>query len=177
MAIIQNKAEVGDNLYRFYNPEAKSRTCVISAHGLWSTTFGAPMRLGHNNVKLRYYSAHHHVVNDAGLPEYTSDRESDFETLTPDTSPDYLLFKYMNSEINPGRFKKHNKSGENYRGASYAATSDNVDIITIRNRHRFNPVRLSVVLKTLWANNLNYDEIRCVFCRGVLDTKIQTSNS
>ncbi|GBQ95697.1 hypothetical protein AA23498_2404 [Acetobacter nitrogenifigens DSM 23921 = NBRC 105050] len=126
------------------------------------------MRLGHSNVRLRYYSAHHYAVDDAGLPAYTRDSVAAVETLTPDTSPDYLLFKYTNSEFKPSWLKRHNDNGENYAGVSFAAKVDNIDIITIRNRHGFNPIRLSVVLKNLWSNGLDYDEIRCVFCRGVL---------
>jgi len=177
---------IGENAYLWHKSDKiPPRTrCIITAHGMQFATWKLPMNLGRPDVFLRYYTKHNYKVTDQGL-EYPLRRgpnnsENWVDQYTADSSPDYLLSKYTNSREGMSWRHRHNDNAETYAHvrtfvASGIASefSDEADVITIRSRQGFAPLRLSTLLKDVWAAGFGYQIFDCYFCRGFISNPIK----
>ncbi len=160
------KEEIGHRLFRWHVPGRDATSCLITAHGGKAWSLHNTMGLGHTDVQLHYYSAHGHPTTDIGLGPFMQGQGTIFETLNPDTSPDYLLQKYTNTDAGAKGRHRHNEAGETYASVAYGAAYEDCDVITVRNRLEVSQILLSTILKQIFDLNLSYTEIHCAFCRG-----------
>lgn len=163
-----DKLPIGGNAYLFRDSgrTAPKTKCAITAHGLQAMTLHTAMKLNRPDVQLLYYGPHNRSIIDVGLGPLRD--AVPFETRTADDSPDYLLSKYTNSSPNPGWLHRHNDNGETYASVSYGVGFEEYDVVTIRNRRPLGFVRLSTLLKDIWAAGYDYPTFLCAFCRGFL---------
>jgi len=160
-----SRFEIGQNAYLWKDVNRTHDTLVITAHGLQAITLGRPMNLNISPLpELHYFSEHNHVTTDVGLSAISS--ASPVEVLNSISSPDYTLFKYTNTNPNPGWIRRHNDASETYGSVAYAAGYERYDVLTIRSRMPIPSVRLSNVIRELWSSGNSYEFIKCFFCRG-----------